>query len=159
MTIVDPRWESVRNLQDQLAQKSNSHRQEIFLNAACSAVLDLIESGTLGLSLGEIQTHYMTAGRSAVRNSIRRALLEKRNCDDIEYVFYGSYIDAEIILRRDATKRELLQKFSGENRKILERLFEGYSQKEIANERGLGYAAVRQRVSRIRRAECRGRAA
>lgn len=159
MTIVDPRWESVRNLQDQLAQKCNSHRQEIFLNAACSAVLDLIESGIRSLSLSEIQAHYLTAGRSAVRNSIRRALLEKRNCDDIEYVYYGSYIDAEIILQRDETKRELLQKFTGENREILERLFEGYSQKEIANDRGLGYAAVRQRISRIRNAEYRGLAA
>ena len=150
MILNDPRWESVSALQRQLSKKSNSPAKEAFLNAACDAVLDLIESGCDGLSLDEIRQHYTKAGLNAVRKSYRRKRIEERNSSDLRQLYYGSYIDADTITARQETKQELLSKFSGENKKILKLLLEGYSQKEIANDCELPYDTVRKRLSRIR---------
>jgi DNA-binding NarL/FixJ family response regulator len=151
MSEHDPRWDSIQLLQNKLQQQSHNFRQEIFLNAACDAVLGLIENGIDSLSSDEVTRHYMKAGINAIRRETRRQLIAEKKSEDIEYVYYGSYIDADTILMQKEIRCEILQQFTGQNRKILDLLFTGYRQTEIANDCDIPYPTVRQRLTRIRK--------
>lgn len=144
-----PLWETVMYLQQKL-QASNSQKLDIFFNSACNFVLDLIESDSPEIDKVILTKRYMAAGLVAVRTATRRQLISDAHQPTLEYIYYGSYIDADTILAKSAIRTEILKKFSGENRKILEGLFDGLSQKQIANDLGLTYSGVRQRISRFR---------
>ena len=149
MIEQDPRWDAVIFLQGKL-QESNSQKQDIFLNAACDYVIDLIELGDELTETAQVKKRYMAAGLVAVRKAIRQQIMANQHQETFEYIYYGSYIGAETILAKSQLRDEILEKFGGENRKILERLFEGYTQKEIANDSAFSYSCVRKRVARMK---------